>query len=300
VSDLRWLEGIIKWDPDPLSRVESFLGPLSIDWAGGESFGTISRPPLVGPARGQLRPEVKRLDVRLAIDLHHEDPREPRDYSISGIGLELDLGHAVVAHLLAQRFATTRRVVTAECAFTEYGTYYLAANDDGSAHLRWERQRPEWALAQPSAADRDHLLDVLLDRLICDVSAQAIVAALESIVAGTGCELHAPRTHTTWGKHGMALTFQPPIAIESVARALRLEQLSATSRDVHMTSWQVEAAEASPQIGRWELDISLEGWPRAAEHAMLAELAHRGASPRYDLAGCVTRVTTICVRLQRK
>jgi hypothetical protein len=135
--------------------------------------------------------------------------------------------------------------------------------------------------------------------LICDTSALAVVAALEPIVAGTGCELHAPRQYTTWGEHGMALTFRPAIAIECVARALRLEQLSATSGDVHMSSWQVDAAEASPLIGRWQLDISLEGWPRAAEGATLAELPHRGASPRYDLAGCVTRVTGIGVRPHR-
>jgi hypothetical protein len=299
VTDVRWLDGIIKWDPDPLSRVEYFLGPLAIDWADNEALGSIFRPPLVGPARGQLRPEVVRLVVRLAIDIYHGDPRRQRDYSVSGIALELDLGHATVAHLLAQRFATTRPVVTADRAFTEYGTYYLAANDDASAYLLWERQRPEWALPQPSAAGLDHLLDALLDRLICDTSARAIVAALEPIVAGTGCELLAPRSHTTWGEHGMALTFRPPIAIECVARALRLEQLSATSGDVHMSSWQVEAAEARPRIGPWQLDITLEGWPRAADHASLDELPNRGASPRFDLARCVTRVTTICVRPPR-
>ena len=299
MSDLRWLDGIIKWDPDPLSRIEYFLGPLAIDWADNEALGSIFRPPLSGPARGQLRPEVVRLVIRLAIDLYHGDSRQQRDYSVSGISLDLDLGHATVAHLLAKRFATTRPVVTAQRAFTEYGTYYLAANDDGSAYMMWERQRPEWAFPQASAAGLDHLLDVLLDRLICDTSARAIVAALEPIVAGTGCELLAPRSHTTWGEHGMALTFRPPIAIEHVARALRLEQLSATSGDVHMSSWQIETAEGTPRIGPWQLDISLEGWPRAADLATLAELPHRGASPRYDLTGCVTRVTGIGVRPPR-
>jgi len=300
---MEWLEGIIKWDPDQLSRLEYFLGPLAIDWPAGEAMGAIFRPPLQGPARGNLRPQVKRLVVSLAIDIYHQDPREPRDYRIASCDLDLDVGHATVAHVLAQRFSTTRAVSDSRRAYTEFGGYYLAANPDASAFLLWNRERPTWALPKRIAGGAEHLLEVLCDRLITDTQPRAIFAALEPVVANTGCELCGP--DPARGRSGVDLRFNPALELATVVRALRLVDPTASSYDVHRSSWHVETAGPdgridAPRIGTWALDIILDGWPRGANGAQLADRGHAGPSPRLDLAGCATPVGAIAIDLPRR
>jgi hypothetical protein len=297
---VKWLEGITKWDPDLLSRVEYFLGPLEIDWAGGEAFGSIFRPPLLGAPRGQLRAEVKRLVVALAIDIDHQDPRRASDYAVRSLDVDLDIGYATVGHALAARFASPRPLRHGELEYVEYGTFYLALADDASASLSWYADRPEWALPQRMIGGVEHLLEVLFDRLICDTQPRAILAALEPVVANTGCELHAPAGYTTWGEHGLGLTFNPPVELATIVDALRLEDPTASSHDVHMSSWHVETADDAPRVGAWALDITLEGWPRGPEMSQLPERGRAGPSPRVVLTDCVTRVTSIGISPPRR
>lgn len=285
---MKWLEGIIKWDPDQLSRLEYFLGPFDIDWAGGEAFGSIFRPPLIGAPRGEVRAEVKRMQVALAIDIYHQDPRRPADHRVSSLELDLDVGYATVGHMLAARFASPRPLIHGEREYIEYGTYYLSLAEDASAQLAWFADRPEWAIPARAPGGLDHLLGVLMDRLITDDQPRAILAALEAVVANTGCELRSD--------HGVRLIFNPPIELATVVGALRLEDPTASSHDVHMSSWHVEVDGDAPRIGAWALDINLEGWPRGPEGSQLPERGRAGPSPRVDLADCVTRVTSISVK----
>lgn len=283
---MNWLEGITKWDPVELSRLEYFLGTLDIDWTGGEASGWIYRPSLGWPPRGQLRAEVKRIAVTLVTDMYRGDPRRATA-RVRSFDVDLDVGHATVARALAARFDSPRPVRRDDREYLEYGTYYLACAENASALLSWYRARPEWAIPPRSAEALTYLLEVLLDRLICDDQSRAIFAALEPLVASAGCELR-----------GVALDFKPPIALASVVGALRLDAPTASAHDVHQTSWYVETVGpdgriAGARIGVWELEIVLEGYPRGPEGRQLPERGRAGPSPRLDLTDCVTRVSSI-------
>ena len=70
-----------------------------------------------------------------------------------------------------------------------------------------------------------------------------------------------------------------------------------------MSTWRLYQHSTNPwdpNIGGFCVDVRLDGWPRGPGGAELAQLGRAGASPLYDVRGCVNTVIAIAAGLPRR
>lgn len=301
LGDQRWLEKIAKHPPDSLFQLEYWFGKLDVDFAGGEGMGSVFRPVLPGnAARGSLRPEVKRLYAKFRWDMYHEHHERPRDMSLEGFDVTLDVGFATLTQILRATHGDPREIDTpaSKGVVDEYGKwFYLRMEPNASARLEWTCVQPEWALPPVMPDSREYLLSALMDRLIVDTTVEPIAIALAPIVAAASGELH------TWNPGAVDLSFRPGMPIELVTRVFGWDQPVSSSGDVHMSSWRLYQNGTNPwdpNIGAFCVDVRLDGWPRGPNRSELPKVDAGGASSTYDVRGCANTVVGISVRLPRR
>ena len=295
MSDLRWLEHILRYPPSCLSELEYSVGQLEVDFAGVEGQGLVTRPEPASQRRGGVRNDITYLSAKFRWDMHHQDPRRPRDMQLQSFVLDVDTGHVTVARLLDQQFGSGRSVGTGEAMHVEYGTwFYLQSRPDASARLAWEHARPEWALDPIAPEARESFLTALIDRLICDTTIASLVAALEPQLAGAGAELHQQGG-------SIEIAFRPGLPLGLVVESFHWEMPVASSGDVHMSSWQVAPFSVTheppwrPVVGRWRIEAYLDGWPRGDNGTPLPEVGRIGPSPLLDLRTANNTIVGITV-----
>jgi len=296
-TDPRWLEKLIKHPPTSLSTLVYWVGQLDIDWDGVEGMGMVMRPDPTQPPRGALRPDVKSVLAQFRHDIHHEDHRRPRDMSLTGMQLRLDVAHVVVAGLLEQQHGPGR-ALDHDGPVVEYGKwFYLREHgNDGSAILGYEVERPEWAIPPAPRGALENLLHTLHDRLICDTELRPMFDALAPLAAAAGADLWDVNM-----PNQLDVYFKPAISIASVLHALRWENPVSSSGDVHMSRWRIyphrpELPWHAPHVNRWHVDVYLDGWPKGPDRSKLPEIGRAGPSPLYDVRGCVNAVSAISIR----
>jgi hypothetical protein len=281
-NDPRWLDKIIQYPPTSVSTLESWVGPLAIDFAGDEGRGHVVR------GRGSVRDEITRLVATFRFDMYHEDARRPRDMTLSELELALDVGHATVAQLLERRHGAGREVAGTH----EYGRwFYLKLAHDGSAHLRYTVERPEWAKSPVRLDARDQLLTTLHASLAVEQTLEAINAAIEPLAADAGVEIR------TWNRGQLDLSFRAGVPLPLFLQVFGWDRAACSSGDVHMTSWQVyplrpPAEHRAPHIGPWYVDARLDDRPR--ESPMLG---YAGPSAQYDVRE--SQRTVVAISIQR-
>jgi hypothetical protein len=286
-----WLDSFLASPPTTSTELEQ-LFRFSTDFAAGEGFGFLTR------RQAFPQEHLVAISAHFAVDLHHTDPRQPREMRAKQISLQLDLDAALLVPALEARFGPGREVVREGVHGTEYGTFYLMRRDQ-AATLTWERERPDWA-APPVVVDaREHLLTVLLDQLITQTLIVPVCAALAPLAADAGAVIHDyTREHGSRGQYG-GIVFKPGLEVAKLKAAFRwIDPVVGTSHDTHMSMWYampIATAKQQPwrvQISGWDVEAQLDSWPRGEGDADL-ECIDNGRSRMYLLDKTVTLVRAI-------
>jgi hypothetical protein len=303
-TDPRWLEKIIEHPPTSLSTLEYWIGALDVDFAGREGGGHVDRP--CEPARGTLRIGVLRMGATFRHDIYHSDAHQPRDLSLTGVSLVLDVPHAAIAQRLEARHGPGRAFLANDRRVTEYGRWwYLSAANDGAPILAHEVARPTWAIPVAPTGALAGLLDLLHDCLVRDAELAPMYAALTSVGRAAGAaeaaEIEAWDVRLQDG--GIDLDFHRAIALDRVLTALRWDHPVSWSSDVHFSRWCVyprrrDASSSAPGVGHWDVELDLDGWPSGAQ-GELPQLGRVGPSPVYDVRACSNQVSRISIRPRR-
>lgn len=290
-TDPRWLDKILKHPPTSLSTLEYWVGKLDVDFAGGEGRGTVFRPGFgAQEGRGELRADIARLVAKFRFYPYHEHHERPRDMTLTGFDVVLHAPFANVQQLVESRLGKGRTFAGEHGAVTEYGKWWYLHDSGGLAHLSYEALRPTWAAPRVPVGALETFLFTLHDRLICDADLQHTRAALAPLAPSTNAEVH------DWNlPHQLDISFRPGVPLKTVLAALRWKDCVASSGDVHMSSWRVSPQNGSNKIGRWEVGVRLEGWPRGANREDLPRVGRAGPSPLIDVDACATPVAGITI-----
>jgi hypothetical protein len=288
-----WLERLIAQPPRSLSTLEAYVGKLDVDFADVEGMGSVYRTYL--EPRGAVRAEVLELDARFQYFGHHEDPTVPRDMTVEGFDLWLDVPHALLAQLLEAAHGRGTTFAIDRVRYVEYGKWWYLReprDTDVDRLLRYAVRRPEWAIPRAPAGALENLLATLHDRLICDDELPAIAAALSPLAVAGGAELGATSTR-------VELAFRPAIPLAPVLAALRWENPVASGGGMDLSLWRVYANRdvswTAPSIKHWCIEVRLAGWPRGPDGTDLPELGRSGPSPLLDMRTSVTPVAGIAI-----
>ena len=281
---LEFAARIVKRPPVRLSELETLVGALSVDFAGSEGMGHLWRD------ASSLPEGLLGLSVEAWFDVHHEDPRRPRDLGFRAVAYDFDATPAELARVVEPVWGTPRVIEHSGTWFeyplgnrvarwigADYGLLYVPMLATGTARLEWHHTRPEWASPRvPDDARRRLLTHLIAALMVSDVPKQ-IHARVRSELAAGGA------TFDTYADT-VRVVFNPPLPLSVVLGAFGWEDPLAYSGDVHMSSWRVLAAEALQRdareavIGRWRVDVYLTDRPRD-----VPQRGWLGPSPLYEL-----------------
>ena len=288
-NDPGWLLKIVRHPPESLSTLEYWVGPLDVDFAGGEGRGLVTRPPHDGLPRGALRRDVRHLSAVFRFDRFHERPECPRDMTLESVSLGLDMPAVVLERTLEATLGAGRELEHDRRRVLEFGQwFYVSQRDDGSGLLTVHRaRRPEWALPAIAPGAHAALMARLVDALETHRRLDSVLSAIAPQLADANVAVRSS-----------CLDFRPGIPVRTVTAALGWHAPVATSTDVHLSSWRVMPhagldERAQPHLGSWRIGVHLEGWPRAIGGAELPRLGQMGPAPLYDVRGCATPVSSL-------
>ncbi len=313
---------ILASPPTRLSSLEALLGPLHVDFAGGEGMGAFFRPRLVAaPAApsapsgpfvppDRVAPGLAGLAVQFGWDMHHESPTRPRELYLSSVDYQLEAPQGAIDSLLREALGEGREVVQPERShfqplqrWREHGSFYVRCDLDAAqarlGSLRWEASRPEWAIPPIAPGPLAALLERLVAALRTETEERAVLARIAPQLAPCGVKASFPVMFSPDGRESsLSLLFEPALSLRLLLEALGWSDAIAYAASVHMDAWTVlPDAEHTPtdaNVGPWVVQPSLMGWPRGPRGAELPRL-EGGPFTRYALAGCAVDVGSILV-----
>jgi hypothetical protein len=240
---------------------------------------------------------VHRVSVQFAWDMYHELPDRYRDPSLLDYRLTLPGESTAAEALLAEHFGPGRPVVETTPSserrrrWLAFEPFYLAQepSSPGAVTIDWYDRKPEFAYDKPDEEVRGKFLELLAGFLAgCDAH-EALVAFFQSPPSAAGIKITGPLNDDDFW-----FSLKPPMDALAFARCLRVAAPYGATGDVHMSQWSIrEGADGvPPRIGRWEVEATLEHWPRL--------LADHRSEDEYDLRTCKpNRVTHVAVRPPR-
>ncbi len=258
---LELAERIVKRAPLRLSELEAVVGPLNVDSTGPEGTGPFTRADASSLPKGLIG-----LSIDPLFDVHHEDPKRPRDLRFRAVRYDFDAPPDGLARVVGSSCGTPRVFGRDDGTWFEYR---VAGADRGFVYLHpvaarttlyWEHARPQWAHAHvPDDARRTLLAHVIAALMVSDAPKQ-VVARIRSQLVGGGATVDTWAT-TVW------VQFKPSVPLAVVVGALGWKDPLAYSGDVHQESWTVIPAELlrrnarEPNIGRWRVNVRLAERP---------------------------------------
>ena len=266
-----------------LSELEAIVGSLKVDFGGREGMGHLSRPTLEETVANasSLPAGLVGVSVNAWFDIHHEEPKRPRDLRFRSVVYRFDATPSDLARVIESVHETPRVIDHGGMCF-EYtaghrGLLYLPIADTPAAQLEWHETRPDWAYPRVPDDARRTLLAHLIAALTVSDTPEQVAARVRSAIAAGGAAIDT-YGDTVW------LKLNPSLPLAVVLQAFGWADPLAYSGDVHQQQWTVIPAETlrrnagDPTIGRWRVDVRLTGRPVDA-----AERGYLGPSPLYDL-----------------
>jgi hypothetical protein len=298
---LNLVRRILASPPARLSALEALLGPLHVDFAGGEGMGSFYRPGFTPSAASVPLPRgLSSLAVRFGWARHHEEPTRRRELYLSSVDYQLDAPQEALERILGRSLGRGRDLVHPERRerWREHGSFYVLTDPGSLAVLRWEATRPEWALPPIDPGPRVALLEALVAALHTETTEPAVLARLGAHLAPCGVQASHPIMFSPDGRQSsISLLFQPALSLRMLLDALGWPEAIAYPGSVHKDSWTVlpDAGHAATQanVAEWVVHPELARWPRGPGGAELPEAGGWGPSPKLVLAGCVTDVGSI-------
>jgi hypothetical protein len=292
VAALALAQRILQAPPSTLSTLEALVGPLEVNFAGGEAvIGLFFRPPIraFNFLSRSVAPGLESLSVRHAWDMHHEDPYRHRDLGLTEVKYTLAVPSSDLEALLTQTFGPGRTFTHPKQSesWLEYGPFYLRTEPTRTGELVWHAIRPEWAVPRVDASVRRALLGCLVEALLAETTETAVFARLEPHLAVSGAKAEYPVTrHRNGIRSSISLVFTPLLSLHDMLDVFGWKHAVAHATSTHKDSWavlpDVHHTATGCHIGTWGVRATFYGWPHGPNGEDLPQ-APRHRVRYYDL-----------------